>query len=117
MHLHPPRPGGITLTDPADLPLWPDNVTDFYADRACSIRSDATRKTWGYTYRWFQRLHPATTLGAFTTDDLVAFVTQCGWTGPRWASATARNYRTALQSIFGWAHHAGRIPIDPAWRL
>jgi hypothetical protein len=39
------------LTDPADLPLWPDNVTDFYADRACSIRSEATRKTWGYTYR------------------------------------------------------------------
>jgi integrase len=22
-----------------------------------------------------------------------------------------------LQSVFGWAHHASRIPIDPAWRL
>jgi integrase len=48
---------------------------------------------------------------------LVAFVTQRGWDGPRWASSTARNYRTALQSLFGWAHHAGRIDLDPAWRL
>jgi hypothetical protein len=23
----------------------------------------------------------------------------------------------ALQSLFGWAHHADRIPIDLAWRL
>jgi hypothetical protein len=53
----------------------------------------------------------------FRTDDLVAFVTQRDWDGPRWASATARNDRIALQSLFGWAHHADRIPIDPAWRL
>ena len=26
----------------AALPLWPDTVDTFYADRACSIRSDAT---------------------------------------------------------------------------
>ncbi len=101
----------------AALPLWPDTVEAFYADRACSIRSDATRKTWGYTYRWIQRRHPDKTIGEFSTDDLVAFVTQRGWDGPRWASATARNYRTALQSLFGWAHHAGRIELDPAWRL
>ena len=109
----------MTEVDPtlAALPLWPDTVTAFYADRACSIRSDATRKTWGYTYRWIQRLHPDKPIGGFTTDDLVAFVTQRGWDGPRWASSTARNYRTAVQSLFGWAHHAGRIDIDPAWRL
>ena len=105
------------VSDPAALPLWPDTVTAFYADRACSIRSDATRKTWGYTYRWLQRLHPDKTVGKFTTDDLVAFVTQRGWDTPRWAPATARNYRIAFQSLFGWAHHAERIPIDPAWRL
>jgi integrase/recombinase XerC len=106
--------GTVSEVDPAlaALPLWPDTVTAFYADRACSIRSDATRKTWGYTYRWIQRLHPGKAVGDFTTDDLVAFVTQ-----RRWASSTARNYRTALQSLFGWAHHAGRIDIDPGWRL
>jgi integrase/recombinase XerC len=109
----------VTQVDPAlaALPLWPDTIDAFYADRACSIRSDATRKTWGYTYRWIQRLHPGKPIGGFTTDDLVAFVTQRGWDGPRWASSTARNYRTALQSLFGWAHHAGRIDVDPAWRL
>jgi hypothetical protein len=53
-------------------------VSAFHADRACSIRSDATRKTWGYTYRWLERLHPDTPICAFTTDDLVAFVTQRG---------------------------------------
>ncbi len=46
------------MSDPSALPLWPDTVTAFYADRACSIRSDATRRSWGYTYRWLQRLHP-----------------------------------------------------------
>jgi integrase len=109
----------VTQVDPAlaALPLWPDTVNAFYADRACSIRSDATRKTWGYTYRRIQRLHPDKAIGEFSTDDLVAFVTQRGWEGPRWASSTARNYRTALQSLFGWAHHAGRIDVDPAWRL
>ena len=101
----------------AALPLWPDTVDAFYADRARAIRSDATPKTWGYTYRWIQRLHPDKAIGDFTTDDLVAFVTQRDWDGPRWASSTARNYRTALQSLFGWAHHAGRIDLDPARRL
>lgn len=105
------------MADPAQLPLWPDTVEAFYADRACSIRSVATRRSWGYTYRRLQRLHPDTPVGGFRTDDLVAFVTQRGWDGPRWASATARNYRVACQSLFGWAHHAERIPIDPAWRL
>ena len=82
------------------------------------FRSDATRKTWGYTYRWIQRLHPGKPISGFTTDDLVASVAQRGWNGPRWASSAARNYRTAaLQSLFGWAHHAGRIDPDPAWRL
>jgi integrase len=101
----------------AALPLWPDTVTAFYADRACAIRAESTRKTWGYTYRWIQRLHPGKPIGGFSTDDLVAFVTQRGWDGPRWASSTARNYRTALQSLFGWPHHASRIDTDPAWRL
>lgn len=101
----------------AALPLWPDTVTAFYADRACAIRADSTRKTWGYTYRWIQRLHPDKPIGGFSTDDLVAFVTQREWAGPRWAPSTARNYRTALQSLFGWAHHSGRIDVDPAWRL
>jgi hypothetical protein len=64
-----------------------------------------------------QRLHPNKRVGAFTTDDLVAFVTQRNWDSPRWASATARNHRVALQSLFGWAQDAERIPIDPAWRL
>jgi hypothetical protein len=84
------------MDDHASLLLWPDTVDAFYADRSCSIRSDATRKTWGYTYRWLQRLHPDKAIGGFTTDDLVAFVTQRGWDSPRWASATARNYRIAL---------------------
>jgi hypothetical protein len=26
------------MTDPADLPLWPDTVDAFYTDRACSPR-------------------------------------------------------------------------------
>ncbi len=105
------------MTESADLLLWPDTVAAFYADRACSIRSAATRKTWGYTYRMLQRRHPGKPVGLFTTDDLVAFVTQRGWDTPRWSSATARNYRIAMQSLFGWAHHAERITIDPAWRL
>ena len=29
----------------AALPLWPDTVEAFYADRACAIRADSTRKT------------------------------------------------------------------------
>jgi len=105
------------MTVPADLPLWPDSVDAFYADRACSLRSDAARKTWGYTYRKLQRLHPGKPIGGFTTDDLVAFVTQRGWDTPRWSTATARNYRVAMEALFGWAHHAERIPVDPAWRL
>lgn len=60
---------------------------------------------------------PGKPIGGFTTDDLVAFVTQRGWDTPRWSTATARNYRVAMESLFGWAHHAERIPIDPAWRL
>jgi hypothetical protein len=47
----------------ADLPLWPDTVAAFYADRACSIRSEGTRKSWGYAYRRLQLLHP-TKVGA-----------------------------------------------------
>jgi hypothetical protein len=82
----------VPETDPAQLSLWPDTVDAFYADRACSIRSAATRKSWGYAYRRLQRLHPATSLGGFRTDDVVAFVTQRGWDGPRWASSTARSY-------------------------
>ncbi len=74
------------MTDPADLLLWPDTVDAFYADRACSLRAAATRTTWGYTYRKLQRLHPGKPVGAFTTDDLVAFVTQRGWDTPRRAS-------------------------------
>ncbi len=105
------------MTDPADLMLWPDTVDAFYDDRACSVRSAATRKTWGYTHRMLQRRHPGKAVGSFTTDDLVAFVTQRGWEARRWSSATARNYRIAMQSLFGWAHHAERIPVDPAWRL
>jgi hypothetical protein len=34
------------MDDDAALLLWPDTVDAFYADRACSIRSAATRKTW-----------------------------------------------------------------------
>jgi len=105
------------MTDPADLLVWPDTVTAFYADRGYSLRSAATRTTWGYTYRKLQRLHPGKPVGGFMTDDLVAFVTQRGWDTPRWSPATARNYRVAMQSLFGWAHHAERIPIDPASRL
>jgi hypothetical protein len=73
------------MDDLASLPLWPDTVDAFYADRACSIRSAATLNTWSYTYRWLQGLHPDKSLGGFRTDDLVAFVTQRGWDTPRWA--------------------------------
>jgi hypothetical protein len=102
-----------SMTDLADLLLWPDSVDAFYADRACSLRSDATRKTRGYTYRKLQRLHPGKPIGGFTTDDLVAFVTNGAGTRPggRPSTATARNYRVALESLFGWAHHADRIAI------
>ena len=55
------------MTDPADLPLWPDTVDAFYADRACSVRSAAARRSWGYTYRWLQRLYPGTPVGGFRT--------------------------------------------------
>ena len=98
------------MTELADLPLWPDTVDAFYVDHACSIRSAATRKTWGYTYRTLQRLHPNKPVGAFTTDDLVAFVTQQNWGGPRWASATARNYRVAMQSLFGISSCSSKAP-------
>ena len=47
------------MTEPADLLLWPDAVDAFDADRVCSLRSAATRKTWGYTYRMLQRRNPA----------------------------------------------------------
>jgi hypothetical protein len=63
------------MDDPALLLLWPNTVDAFYADRACSIRSAATARSWGYTYRWLQRLHPDKRIGGFRTDDLVAFVT------------------------------------------
>src|SRR3954471_23784666 len=74
------------MIEPADLLLWPETVDAYYADRACSLRSAATRKTWGYTYRKLQRLHPGKPIGGFTTDDLVAFVTQRGWDTPRWST-------------------------------
>ena len=45
----------------------------FYADRACSIRSSATRKSWGYTYRWLQALHPGTPDAADLTVELRIF--------------------------------------------
>jgi hypothetical protein len=35
---------------PPNVPLWPDTVAAFYAERAAAIRSADTRKTWGYTY-------------------------------------------------------------------
>jgi hypothetical protein len=38
-------------------------VEAFYADRACPTRSDATRTSWGYTYRRLQRLHPFNPVG------------------------------------------------------
>lgn len=109
----------ITRHDPATglLPLWPDSVDAFYADAACTIRSPLTRKNWGYTYRRLQSLHPGKALVAFSTDDLVAYVTQRGDPGPRWAPLTARNYRIALSSLFGWAYLTGRVPADPAARL
>jgi hypothetical protein len=101
------------MTDPSQIALWPDTVDPSCADQACSIRSTATRRSWGHTYPWLRRLHSATPLGRFSTDDLVAFITKRGWDGPRWVTATARNYRVALQSLFGWAHYAGRIAMDP----
>jgi hypothetical protein len=42
------------MTDLGALPLWPDTVDAFYADRSCSIRSDRTRRSWGYAYRRLQ---------------------------------------------------------------
>ena len=101
------------MADPTQLPLWPDTVAAFYADRACSIRSDTTRKSWGYTYRRLQHLHPATSVGEFRTDDLVAFVTQRNWDGRRWASSTARNYRVALQLLFAWPTTPTGSPSTP----
>ena len=51
-------PGSPPEAKFAVLPLWPDTVNSFYADRACSIRPDPTRKTRDYAHRWIQRLHP-----------------------------------------------------------
>ena len=96
-----------------DVPLWPDTVAEFYAERACSIRSEDTRKTWGYTYAQLQRRHPNKTLRDFTADDLVAFLTQQDHAGPRWAPTTVRAYRVCLQSIFGWARVTDRVDTDP----
>jgi integrase len=101
-------------TTSGDLLLWPDTVQAFWTDQACTIRSDTTRSTWGYSYRRLQSLNPGKPVVGFTTDDLVAYVTQRHWDGPRWAPLTARNHRTALSSLFGWAHLVGRIPTDPA---
>ena len=101
----------------AALPLWPGTVETFWADQRCTIRSDYTRSTWGYSYRRLQRLNPGKPIGGFTTDDLVAYITQRDWDGLRWAPLTARNHRTAVSSLFGWAHLAGRIPIDPSGPL
>jgi hypothetical protein len=66
------------MTAPADLPLWPDTVDAFYAQRACSIRSAATRRSWGYTYRWCNAStrRPRSVGSAPTTS--FAFVTQWG---------------------------------------
>jgi hypothetical protein len=111
---HPERQE-ISMPDPADLLLRPDTVDAFYADRGCSLRSAATLTTWGYTYRKLQRLHPGKPVGGFTTDDLVAFVTQRGWDSPRWSTATARNYRVAMQSLFGGYRSAGStVPERPS---
>jgi hypothetical protein len=63
-----------------ELLLWPDSTTAFFADAACTIRSDYTRTTWGHTYRRLQNLHPGKPVAGFATDDLVAYVTQRGWT-------------------------------------
>lgn len=96
-----------------DLPLWPDTVTAFYAERACAIRSADTRKTWGYTYAQLQRRHPTKRLRDFNADDLVAFLTQQHDAGRRWAPTTVRAYRICLQSLFGWAHATGHVEVDP----
>lgn len=95
-------------------PIWPDTVEAFWADKACTIRSETTRNTWGYSYRRLDRLNDHKPIVDYRTDDLVAYVTQRGWDGPRWAPLTARNHRTAMSSLFGWAHLAGRIPTDPS---
>ena len=97
----------------SDAPLWPDTVAVFYAERACAIRSEDTRKTWGYTYAQLQRRHPDKQLRDFSADDLVAFLTQQDDAGPRWAPTTVRAYRICLQSLFGWARATGRIDTDP----
>jgi integrase len=101
----------------ADVPLWPDTVRVFYAERAAAIRSADTRKTWGYTYAQLQRRHPTKTVRAFTPDDLVAFLTQQNDPGRRWAPTTVRAYRICLQSLFGWAHATGRIDTDPTYGI
>jgi hypothetical protein len=105
--------------DPAagDVALWPDSVDAYWADAACTIRSPYTRKNWGYTYRRLQDLHPDKRLAEFTADDLVAYVTQRGWDGPRRAPLSARNQRIALSGLFGWVHLTGRVPTDPAAQL
>ena len=103
------------MTEPADLLLWPDTVNAFYADRACSLRSAATRTTWGYTYRKLQRLHPGKRVGGFTTDDLVAFVTQRGWDTPRWSSRCKHmRARTGeLRLAAGAEPLLGNLPLSP----
>jgi integrase len=97
-----------------DEPIWPRTVDAFWRDSACTIRSDTTRNTWGYSYRRLDRLNGGKPIVEYTPDDLVAYVTQRDWAGPRWAPLTARNHRTALCSLFGWAHLVGRIPADPS---
>jgi integrase len=97
----------------ADVPLCPDTVAAFYAERAAAIRSADTRKTWGYTYAQLQRRHPDKRVRDFTADDLVAFLTQQDHTGPRWAPTTVRAYRICLESLFGWAYATGRVDTDP----
>jgi integrase len=106
----------IMRYDPAlgGEPIWPHTVEAFWADQACTIRSDTTRNTWGYSYRRLDRLNGGKPIVEYTPDDLVAYITQRNWDGPRWAPLTARNHRTALCSLFGWAHLVGRIPADPS---
>jgi integrase len=105
--------------DPAagDVLLWPDAVDAYWADAACTIRFPYTRKNWGYTYQRLQGLHPEKRLAEFRADDLVAYVTQRGWDGPRWAPLSARNQRIALSGLCGWAYLVGRVPVDPAAQL
>ena len=60
-------------------------MTAFYADRACSIRSAATRKTWGYTYRWIR-----------TRDDYPI----------DWDSEPYRSLSPVRKQLLGWGKDA-----------